>query len=99
MLLLQNLCNVVLHRSELVVHLMQELRQICAIKLATLNQYLLEKGGSGTSWLRGRRRMLMHICAWSQILGFKAKHHDFLPSAVPQNALTFLLALFIQRHA
>jgi hypothetical protein len=48
MLLLQKLCNVVLHCSELVVHLLQELRQICAIKLATLNQYLYDKGCSGT---------------------------------------------------
>lgn len=47
MLLLQNLCNVVLYCSELLVHVMQELLQVCTIKLAALNQYLLDKRWSG----------------------------------------------------
>lgn len=40
MLLLKNLCYTVLHCSELLVDLMQELVQVCALQLAALYQHL-----------------------------------------------------------
>lgn len=45
MLLMQNICNVVLHCSELVIDEVQELIQVCLIKLTALHQNLQENPG------------------------------------------------------
>lgn len=47
LLLMQDLCDAALHRSELLIDVMQELHQVCSVQLTALHQHL--QGGNSLS--------------------------------------------------